>query len=264
MIQISGARRRLFGATLFALVTAGIACASWPLPLMAKAVSIPAEVPDQFQLFRAEDFPPALLLPSPPASGSAIEVRELADLHKLIASASKDRLEQAHWDAVHEDPSIFDATLGISLKALPQTWALLRLVQNEGDTAADLSKDFYNRIRPYAVDPSLPNCEADPAKPRKPGKKPGRSYPSGHSTLGYSVGFALAALAPDRAPAVLARATDYALSRQYCGQHFPSDTEASHVLGTLVADRLLARPEMASRIAAARAELTAALHRTAN
>jgi acid phosphatase (class A) len=46
------------------------------------------------------------------------------------------------------------------------------------------------------------------------------------------------------------------MSREYCGAHFASDIEASHVIGTLVGIDLLADPRLADRIAAARAELT--------
>jgi acid phosphatase (class A) len=72
------------------------------------------------------------------------------------------------------------------------------------------------------------------------------------------VGLVLARLIPEKAPIILARANDYALSREICGVHFPSDTEASHMLATLVADRLLALPALRGKIDAARAELRAA------
>jgi len=73
--------------------------------------------------------------------------------------------------------------------------------------------------------------------------------------MGYSVGWTLAQLMPYRAPQILARAEDYALSREICGVHYPSDTEASHVIGTLTAATLFSDPRLAGQIAAARAEL---------
>ena len=42
-----------------------------------------------------------------------------------------------------------------------------------------------------------------------------------------------------------------------CGVHFASDTEASHVLATMITERLLVDPRMAAKVAAARAELAA-------
>lgn len=202
-----------------------------------------------FEILSAADFPETQTLPPPPAAGSEREVLELEWLHRLIAATSPARLEQARWDDQHEDPGLFDAVVGRKLEDLPATWALLKTVQNEGDRAADIPKLHFARRRPWSVDATMPNCDAGK------GANPLRSYPSGHATLGYSVGWTLAQLMPDRAPAILARADDYALSRQICGVHFPSDTEASHVIGTIVAERLWADPRLAERIAAARAEL---------
>jgi hypothetical protein len=96
----------------------------------------------------------------------------------------------------------------------------------------------------------LPNCDGTAV--------PGRSYPSGHSTIGYSVGLMLAELMPQKASAILGRARDYALSRVICGVHYPADIDASHTLGTMVTVRLLLDPAVAGPIAAVRAELARA------
>ncbi|NBC38157.1 phosphatase PAP2 family protein [Novosphingobium sp. FSY-8] len=196
-------------------------------------------------------FDPSLLLPAPYEKDSAAANFELETLHRLIASASKDRMAQALTDAEVEDPSLFNATVSMDLKNLPATWALLTLVQDEAYLATGYSKAFFKRMRPYSADPTIPLCEAkaDPAKPVF------KSYPSGHATVGYAVGYALARLIPAKADKILARARDYAMSRQYCGAHYPSDTEAAHTLATLAAAQLMADPRLASQIAAARAEL---------
>ena len=146
---------------------------------------------------------------------------------------------------------MFDEAAGRDLRKLPETWALLTIVQSETDAVIDRAKVHFNRPRPWGVDPTLDYCG------KGNGKKPIHSYPSGHSGLGYSVGWTLAQLMPDKAPKILARAQDYALSREICGVHYPSDTEASHVIGTLAAAALFADPRLAARIAAARVELSA-------
>ena len=204
-----------------------------------------------FELIDPTTVLPDQLLPAPPAQGSAAEAIELGQVRKIVAAASPERVGQARWDDAHEDPSIFDGVMGRRLADLPATWALLRTIQNDTDLTVNLAKLHFARIRPWGIDPSLPNCDAGK------GKKAVGSYPSGHSGLGYSVGWVLAQLVPEKAPAILARAQDYAFSREICGVHFPSDTEASHVVATLVAVRLFADPRLASRIAAARAELAA-------
>ena len=202
-----------------------------------------------FEIIDPAQVVPARLLPPPPAAGSPAEALELAQLRQLIAGTSPARMEQAKWDDEHEDPAIFNEAVGRDLKSLPATWALLVTVQNDAGLAGSLAKNYFGRIRPWGADATLPNCDAGK------GKKPLGSYPSGHSVLGYSVGWTLAQLMPDKATAILAKAGDYALSREICGVHFSSDAEASHVVGTYVAATILADPRMASRIVAARAEL---------
>ncbi|NIJ65129.1 acid phosphatase (class A) [Sphingomonas leidyi] len=237
----------MFLRTRFMLLLAG-ACLA--VPVAVNAQQAPAAKPAKtFKLLRAEDFPADGIVPAPPARGSDVEKLELAYLHALIAGTSPARMEQARRDDAHEDPSIFDQAMGIDLKTLPATWELLGLVHNDANLAANIAKEHFARVRPWGVDPTMPNCDAGK------GKQPTRSYPSGHSTLGYSVGLMLATLAPAKARAVLDRARDYALSREICGVHFPSDTEASHVIASIAVARILASPAAAARIAAARAEL---------
>jgi len=197
-------------------------------------------------------FAPAQLLPAPAAPDSAVGTLELKRVHALIDGADAARRAQAKTDAEIEDPSIFDTVAGRRLEALPNSWALLNLVQSESALAVDLPKAHFNRTRPWGLDLSIHSCEGGR------GKKPLHSYPSGHASLSYSVGWTLAQLLPDRAPAILDRASDYALSREICGEHFASDTEASHVAGTLAAWMLLHDPRLSGLVEAARAELTAA------
>lgn len=197
-----------------------------------------------------EDLRPALVLPAPPAPGSIQEKAELAEIRALIAAAPPERLDQARWDDEHETPALFDRTLGTSLEAYPLTWALLRAVQEESDAAAGFAKTYFHRTRPYGVDRTISKCA-------KSGKLD-KSYPSGHATLGYATGFILAHLLAARSTEILDRAADYATSREICGVHFPTDVEASHALGTLVASRLMAIPAFHAKFDAARRELAAA------
>ena len=191
---------------------------------------------------------PALLLPPPPQPGSAELARELARVRLLGKTASTARYAQARADDSKEDPALFDAAAGRRLEDLPQTYALLKLVQDETEAVVVPAKVWFAQRRPYQIDPTLRHCGA--------GTQKLTSYPSGHAGFGYSVGWALARLLPARAPQVLARASDYALSREICGTHFHSDTEGSRVIGTVVAERLFADPRLAPMIAAAQRELT--------
>lgn len=241
--------RNLAGAAAVLLLSAGAAA------MATEPGAAPATKPRKaLQVLTPEQVDPARLLPPPPAAGSAAQQLDLAAVQRAYRERSPDRYAQAKWDDAHESPEVFVATLGpgFDLAKLPQTAKLLALVLNEQSVSANIAKRYFLRTRPWALDTGMVPCDA------KPGADPRTSYPSGHATLGYSVGAVLADLIPEKSQAILARATDYAYSREVCGDHFPSDVEASHVLGSAVALQLLANPKVAPMVEAARAELHAA------
>ena len=169
---------------------------------------------------------------------------------------------KAKWDAEHEDLSPFFATLGsdFDLQKLPATAKLLTGVLNDQGIAASTAKDYFHRKFPVTAEmpASGYNDWTCDAGDHKPDSRPLRSYPSGHATLGYSVGIVLAALIPEKSQAILIRAADYAYSREVCGDHYHSDVEASHALGNAVGILLLHNPGLQPQIEAAKAELRAA------
>ncbi len=65
----------------------------------------------------------------------------------------------------------------------------------------------------------------------------------------------LVRVVPDRAPALMARAAEYAESRLVCGVHFPSDIYAGQTVAAAVVSRLDASPEFRSDLDRARAEI---------
>ena len=70
-----------------------------------------------------------------------------------------------------------------------------------------------------------------------------RSYPSGHTTLGYAMGIILANLIPEKSKQIMERARLYGENRINCGAHYPSDVVGGQVLGTIVAIELLKNNE---------------------
>jgi acid phosphatase (class A) len=239
--------RRTIAVLAVLMLTAGA-------PVLAQAQSMAPHAPKTLQVLSADDIDPIRLLPPPPADGSARQKLELTELRQLQETRTKARLDQALWDDEHENSSLYAATLGpkFDLANLPQTAKLIAIVENEQDVAAGAAKKAFHRHRPWIFDDSLVGC------PRGKAKDPLSSYPSGHATVGYADGVVLAALMPDHAADILARASDYADSRLVCGVHFRSDVAASESLGTAVAVMLLKSPRLSDQIAAARAELKAA------
>ena len=233
------------------LISAAIIAA--PLPALAQTAAPPAPKPPKvLQLLTPADVEPTRLLPPPPAEGSALEKADLADVRRAIADASPERHAQAKWDDDHEDPSMYVPTLGegFDMAELPATREVLAIVQNDASVAAGGAKKLFLRKRPWAVDPSIQTCD--------PNDKPLTSYPSGHATLGYSLGMTLAVLIPEKSQALMARAQDYAYSRVVCGSHYVTDTRASQALSAAFVTALLKAPAFQTKLAAAHAELKAA------
>lgn len=194
------------------------------------------------------------LLPPPPAAGSARDTAELDELRHLQAGSTPDQLAAAAYDDRHEDGTIFASVLGpdFDMGKLPATAALLKTVSKAEDAATKEPKAFFHRPRPWIADASIKTCT-----PHKPGPAE-NSYPSGHSTVGFAMAEVMAALVPEKAQTLLARAAVFAENRLVCGYHYRSDIVAGQEFGTVLAQRLMADPAFQTQMAAARSELQAA------
>jgi acid phosphatase (class A) len=197
-------------------------------------------------------YDPARLLPPPPNDNSVAAKSELAELKGIANVRSPAQLARARSDDKTENASIFSETIGpgFDLKALPATEKMFADIRREEQAAAAVAKDFFKRNRPWIVDPSIASCSRQDA--------PQSSYPSGHATMGYSMGVVLASLVPEKAQAILARASEYAENRLVCGMHFRRDIEAGQALGTAIAVQLMQSPAFKVDYDAAATELHAA------
>ena len=191
------------------------------------------------------------LLPPPPAVGSTEEKAEFDELRAIAARSTPDQRAVAKHDAEDETPDIFNAAIGFDIATRPQTFKLLDMVVKEEDGDTKPAKEFFHRDRPYSADPSLKTCT-----PVKPGKAP-TSYPSGHSSLAFSMGVVLASLLPEKSQAILARSAEYAEHRLVCGVHFRSDIVAGQQFGTVLALRLMQNAQFQAQMTLAQAELAA-------
>jgi acid phosphatase (class A) len=241
---------KIFAAIQVVVLSASVVCGQ-NAPVKKLKVLTPAETD------------PGRLLPPPPPDGSASQINELAEVEKLVGTRTPQRYAQAKWDNEHEDASAFYAVLGpdFNLDKLPVTAKLLAVVLNDQSVVASASKVYFHRRFPVAAAGEAVasytdwSCDADV---KKPADRPLRSYPSGHATMGYSLGIVLAALMPEKSQAILARAADFAYSREVCGDHYHVDVEASHALGNAVGILLLNNSALKPQIEASKAELRAA------
>jgi acid phosphatase (class A) len=250
-------------ALVLAIVVPASAIVAQPHdPKVATAASAKAPMPTKLKFLAATEIDPSRLLPPPAKDGSAVQQKEMAEVKNLIHTRSKERYTEAIWDARHEDPTPFAAVIGsdFDLTKLPATAKLLEDVLHDQTVATSEAKDFFKRKFPVAVEEpgeSYREWTCDAAD-RKPSALPLRSYPSGHATMAYTFGVVLAALIPEKSQAILARSASYAYSREICGDHYHSDVEAGHVLGTTLGALLLTNATLKPEIQAAKSELQAA------
>ena len=212
----------------------------------------PPAAPLESKFFKPGELDVSTLLPPPPKDDAPAAVEGRAELHRIAAARSPERLAQAKWDDEHEDVTVIAAVLGpaFDLKRFPATAQLFADLRNEDNVAAKQAKAYFRRERPFLNDPQLDVCDD--------GHDRANSYPSGHATMAFAAAAALAQLMPGNAQIILAQAADYSESRLVCGVHYRSDIVASQVLGNVLVARLLAKPAFAAELEAARAELTAA------
>lgn len=250
-------RRTLISVAVAALAFGPVSFA----PAFAQAVqAAPAAAPakpaeeKKPKFINPADYPPALILPPPPAPDSARTKAELAELHAIQAARTPAQLAAAQADDKEESIFLFATVFGagFNAKALPKTAALGAAIRNDMGFVENAAKDYFHRNRPYFVDATIKGCEVNPSKATN------TSYPSGHSASGFVLGVVLAQMIPDRAADILARSRDYAEQRLICGLHYRSDTGASQTLATLVARDLIKKPEVRAMIDASVAELKAA------
>jgi len=191
-------------------------------------------------------------LPAPPADGSAQAKSELAELKQIEDSRTSADMVAATSDDQTKNATIFTVAIGptFDLKALPATAKLFADVRADEKAAADVAKDVFKRNRPWIVDPTLLSCFQEDG--------PQTSYPSGHSTMGYTMAAVLVRLVPEKADAINARANAYAHNRLVCEMHFHSDVDAGRIYGAALAKDMALSPAFKAEFDAAEAELRAA------
>lgn len=200
------------------------------------------------------------ILGPPPALGSLSDQLDIGQVQGLQQTASAERFASALQDSDFLFPRFSDA-LGLSLDRthLPRTIHLLYRAIRSASLVSSAGKTAYARPRPFQRVQLGRVCDFDRA-PAPADADPGdrTSYPSGHTTAGWSTALVLAQVAPERQAMLFDRARDYGLSRVICGVHYPSDVEAGRAVATAIVTRLMSEPAFRRDLDCARAEYQAA------
>ena len=197
----------------------------------------------------AKDF-----LPPPPAPDSAEGRSELQIYHDTRALDGSARWKMAAQDAAFNMWPVFSCALDAKLAAneVPLTMRLIGRAMADVGPIIGQQKNLYNRPRPYAVTKEKTCVPTGNLSPNG-------SYPSGHSTAGWTWTLVLAELVPNRTGQIIGRGRAFGESRVICGVHYPSDVVAGETIATTVMSALQSNPDFIADRKAARAELDAAL-----
>ena len=196
---------------------------------------------------------PELILPPPPQKDSEQFKFEIETIKKSVAKLNEAQRELATKDALNQTVSFFaDVLPGFDLNKLPQTASLFNSVKYNAGYESKIFKDYFATKRPYQEDSDILACVPPTNKDLN------RSYPSGHTTMGYAMGIVLANLIPEKSKEIMLRAHLYGENRVNCGAHFPSDVGGGQVLGSLVAMELLKNNDFKELMRASKDELAQA------
>jgi acid phosphatase (class A) len=197
------------------------------------------------------------VLPGPPQVDSLWD-RSDQGLVEAYQSVDDTRWQMADLDAAQLYPR-FEEAFGrpIDKKTSPALVTLLDRAIEDVDATASAAKDYFHRPRPFQRIQLQRVCDKSTAPTPEAHPTQGNSYPSGHSTHGWTVAMILARVAPDRSAALFARAQMYQESRLVCGMHFPSDVEAGHEVAIAVVSHLDASNDFQTDLSKARKEHTA-------
>ena len=194
------------------------------------------------------------ILPPPPVKGS-VEDRFDNEVYKETrALAGTPRYALAVRD-VAQYLQAHECSLGLPMSAWPKSVPiLLSRMARDASTITNTAKDHWVHPRPFITNNGSMCSEADRA-----GLIKSPSYPSGHATYSWAMGLILAEMAPEHATEILARARAFGESRVVCGVHTVSDITEGRTNGSALVAVLHSDPTFLADLAAAKAELRAAL-----
>lgn len=205
------------------------------------------------------DLPDSLvLLPPPPAPGSADFAADEEAYRAMRTLRNTPRWALAARDAglaFPGAPEVFSCAIDMPITetTAPRLYNLMRRSLIDAVLATHAPKDRYRRVRPFVV-----NKEATCVPQDEPRLMKNGSYPSGHSSIGWTWALILTEIAPDRTNAILTRGYAFGESRVICGMHWQTDVSAGRIVASGVVARLHSDRAFRDDLEAARAEIASA------
>lgn len=249
--------------------SAAPACAFAPTAVPASADFTPAEKAAPFSTSAPRDH--IGLLDGFSSLSPLVRQQNLAEAVIVNNTASPATARAAVNDNYAiEGPTIFDA-LGSTLTPaffaalragqLPKTSSLLLGDESLAGQRITTSKEkkYFQYKRPFEVVPQLIRHYGDSRPDLYESVRGSGSYPSGHTTWGYTEAFLIAAMLPELGPQILARGAEYGYHRIVLGVHYPLDVIGGRMVAQATAAELLGDSRFAGLFAQARTELRSVL-----
>ncbi len=197
------------------------------------------------------------ILPAPPGAGTPSQASDEAIFRRTRILEGTPRWALAQHDAILDARTVvddFSCALGLTLSPVnaPALFKIFDRASGDIGPMFQRPKDEYRRARPF-VGNGRPICVA-----RTSQLTASPSYPSGHTTIEFSVALILAELAPDRGSEILARGRTLGESRIVCGVHWASDVQAGYLSAAVFVAALHGSRDFRNDLDTARQQVTAA------
>ncbi len=194
-------------------------------------------------------------LPLPPQENSAGQVRDNAIFQDMQAQKGTARWAQAAIDADLTDEHLgrpFSEAFGLEIneKNTPTLFSMMQKIRSDSNVTTKSAKQHYNRTRPF-ISMKVSTCTPQDESTLKSNG----SYPSGHTTIGWTYALLLAELRPDRQDEIIQRGYEYGQSRVVCNMHWQSDVDAGRVIAAAQFARLQADSQFQKDLKRAKQEL---------
>ncbi len=195
------------------------------------------------------------LLPPPPLPGSVQFECDKAQYTwgKMVRVTARGK--QAVQDAQLGGKGLsraFSEAFGVTItkEETPEIYTLIsRMQRDASDLAVRAAKNYYMRMRPFAL-----YGEQSGTPEAEPDLLTNGSYPSGHTSAGWTTALVLAEINPDRQDQILKRGYEFGQSRVIIGVHHQSDVDAGRIIASTLVARLHALKEFNDQLAKAKKE----------
>ena len=137
----------------------------------------------------------------------------------------------------------------ISKKNTPEIWTLLDRTLTTACLCKDKAKNQLMRRRPF-----VQFNEPTPVPEDEDALRNNSSYPSGHTTMGWSIALVLAEINPERQDEILKRGYEYGESRVIVGFHYQSDVDAARAITSILINQLNGNEAFRKQLAKAKEE----------